>query len=44
MGNKQDKKQSTKMDNKEKAKGLVIIPYVENLSEKATRVFKRHEI
>ena len=44
MDNKQDKKQSTKMDNKEKAKGLVIIPYVENLSEKATRVFKRHGI
>ena len=38
MDNKQDKKQSTKMDNKEKAKGLVIIPYVENLSEKATSV------
>ena len=44
MDNKQDKKQSTKIDNKEKAKGLVIIPYVENLSEKATRVFKRHGI
>ena len=28
MDNKQDKKQSTKMENKEKAKGLVIIPYV----------------
>ena len=31
-----------KKDSDQKSKGLVVIPYVEGLSEKASRVFKKH--
>ena len=43
MENKQVKKSSTKKDNvDQKSKGLVVIPFVESTTEKATRVFRRH--
>jgi hypothetical protein len=35
------KKNSTK-DSKEKNKGLAVIPYVEGLSERVSRIFKKH--
>ena len=39
------KKSTTKEDFVEqKSKGLVVIPYVESVTEKATRVFRRHGI
>ena len=38
------KKQPSKKDNTEKSKGLVIIPYVEKLTETATRIFRKHNI
>ena len=44
MENKQSKKSPKKKDNSEKSKGLVVIPYVEGLTEKATRVYRRHGI
>ena len=38
------KKKSTKKDSDNKTKGLVVIPYVEGLAEKANRIFRKHGI
>ena len=38
------KKKSTKKEVDTKTKGLVVIPYVEGLAEKANRIFRKHGI
>lgn len=42
--NKKTKKPAKKSDLTDKSKGLVVIPYVNGLSEKANRIFRRHGI
>ncbi len=37
------KKQKQKDSKQEKSKGLVVIPYVEGLSEHVSRIFKKHD-
>ncbi len=44
MDRKQDKKPAKKKDSTTNTKGLVIIPYVEKLTETATRIFRKHGI
>ncbi|XP_072017464.1 uncharacterized protein [Amphiura filiformis] len=41
---KQAKKQSKNKNSTERSKGLVIIPYVEKMTETATRIFRKHGI
>ncbi|XP_072041401.1 uncharacterized protein [Amphiura filiformis] len=41
---KQAKKPKKKKDNDIQTKGLVVIPYVEGLAEKANRIFRKHGI
>ncbi|XP_072051475.1 uncharacterized protein [Amphiura filiformis] len=43
MANKQVKPK-TKKDSNNKSKGLVVVPYVEGLSQKANRIFRKHGI
>ncbi|XP_072051908.1 uncharacterized protein [Amphiura filiformis] len=43
MANKQVKPK-TKKDSDNKTKGLVVVPYVEGLSQKANRIFRKHGI
>ncbi len=38
------KSKRNKKDNTEKGKGLVIVPYVERLTETVTHIFRRHGI
>ena len=44
MEKKPVKKTNKKKDNNKKSKGYVAIPYVEGLSEPATRIFRKHDI
>ena len=44
MEKKKTKKPPKKGDMTEKSKGLVVIPYVNGVSEKANRIFRRHGI
>ena len=44
MDNKQVKITTKKKDNAKKSRGYVAIPYVEGLSEPATRIFRKHDI
>ncbi|XP_072025387.1 uncharacterized protein [Amphiura filiformis] len=41
---KKQSKANTKKDSKNQTKGLVVIPYVEGLAEKANRIFRKHGI
>ena len=44
MDNNKVKTKRNKKDNTEKSKGMVIVPYVERLTETVTRIFRRHGI
>ena len=44
MANKHKTKETKKKTLEEKAKGMVVIPYIEGVSEKLQRIFWKHKI
>ena len=44
MVNKQPKERKPKSEEKDKSRGMVVIPYVQGLTEKLSRIFRKHNI